>query len=119
MKVKTLALALFVAGLTASLALAGGPPPGKGHGNGGAPDPAAGTTAAASVDAKVTMCHKTGSKKNPWVKITVSRSSVKAHTRKGDSMPDATGACAAAAAATTTTATTATTAGTTTGTTTG
>lgn len=33
---------------------------------------------------KVTMCHRTGSKRKPWVKITVAASAQKAHARHGD-----------------------------------
>jgi hypothetical protein len=35
---------------------------------------------------KVTICHKTGSKKNPFRTIRVSRNAVKAHLRHGDSI---------------------------------
>jgi hypothetical protein len=35
---------------------------------------------------KVTICHKTGSKKNPFVTIRVSRNALKAHMRHGDAM---------------------------------
>lgn len=35
---------------------------------------------------KVTICHKTGSKKNPFVTIRVSGNAVKAHLRHGDAM---------------------------------
>jgi hypothetical protein len=33
---------------------------------------------------KVTICHRTGSKKNPFVTITVSQNAVRAHMRHGD-----------------------------------
>ena len=36
---------------------------------------------------KVTMCHRTHSKKHPWVLITVSDSAVKAHLKHHDVMP--------------------------------
>ena len=51
-------------------------------------------TSAATVQypEKVTICHKTGSKKNPFVTIRVSRNAVKAHLRHGDSV----GSCSTA-----------------------
>lgn len=33
---------------------------------------------------KVTLCHRTGSKKNPWRTIRVSQNAVKAHLKHGD-----------------------------------
>ncbi len=38
---------------------------------------------------KVTICHHTHSKKNPWVTITVSQKAVNAHLKHGDTL----GAC--------------------------
>jgi hypothetical protein len=53
---------------------------------------------------KVTICHRTHSKKHPWHTISVGAPAVKAHLRHGDKL----GACppAVAATSTTTTATT-------------
>jgi hypothetical protein len=36
---------------------------------------------------RVQLCHRTHSKKHPWVRITVSNRAVKAHLRHGDSFP--------------------------------
>jgi hypothetical protein len=49
----------------------------------------AGPAATAQYEKKVTICHRTGSKKNPFVTIRVSRNAVKAHLRHGDKL----GAC--------------------------
>jgi hypothetical protein len=38
---------------------------------------------------KVTVCHRTHSKKHPWVKIRISTHAVKAHLRHGDFVVDA------------------------------
>jgi ABC-type sugar transport system substrate-binding protein len=46
-------------------------------------------SAAAQYEAKETICHKTGSKKNPEVTITVSGNAVEAHLAHGDEL----GAC--------------------------
>jgi hypothetical protein len=50
----------------------------------------AGAPASASVyKEKVTICHRTGSKKNPFVTIRVSKNALKAHLKHGDTL----GAC--------------------------
>ena len=95
MKLKAITLALFVAGIASSYALAdnGG---GKGHGKKAA---AAATTTAATTtsgssngkakgkakqaEKKVTICHKAG-KSGKFVKISVAKQAVKAHKRHGD-----------------------------------
>jgi hypothetical protein len=44
------------------------------------------TAAADQYGKKVTMCHKTGSKKHPFQTIVVSQSAVKAHLKHGDTL---------------------------------
>jgi hypothetical protein len=85
MKINMMALVLFVAGLSASLAFAGSP---AGKGNGGDASISTGTRAPGQ---RVTLCHLTGSKSHPYVKVTVSRSAVTAHLRRGDVTRDAAG----------------------------
>jgi hypothetical protein len=112
-KLKVIALALFIAGAGASYAVAGGSHPDKGK-----PTTAASTTSSTSstetettkgkgsaTDKKVTLCHKAG-KSGKWVKITVSKSSVKAHEKQGDKAPDASGKCPAPSTPAVTTTTT-------------
>ena len=52
-----------------------------------------GPAAAQQYPKKVTICHRTHSKKHPWVKIRVSRNALKAHFRHGDFVVDATHPC--------------------------
>src|SRR6187200_2523018 len=42
---------------------------------------------------KVTVCHRTHSKKHPWVKIRISTHALKAHLRHGDFVVDADHPC--------------------------
>jgi hypothetical protein len=42
---------------------------------------------------KVTVCHRTHSKKHPWVKIRISRHALKAHLRHSDFVVDASHPC--------------------------
>ncbi len=51
---------------------------------GAAVSPAGTPGASEQYGKKVTLCHKTGSKKNPYRTIRVSRNAVKAHLRHGD-----------------------------------
>lgn len=46
----------------------------------------------AQYEKKVTICHRTGSKKNPFRTIRVSRNAVKAHLRHGDALGSCNGA---------------------------
>jgi hypothetical protein len=112
MKSKALFLALFVAGLATSIAIAS-PPPGKGHGNGngkGAASPSS-TTASTTLPStgKVVLCHRTG-KATKWVRISVSVHAAAKRIAKGDVwLQDTSGTCGAAASGGTTTGTTTTT----------
>jgi hypothetical protein len=47
-----------------------------------------GPAAASQYPKKVTVCHRTHSKKHPWVKIRISRNAVPAHLRHGDFVVD-------------------------------
>jgi len=53
------------------------------------------TTTTTVPSKKVTICHRTGSKKKPYRKITVSKNALKAHLRHGDILAGA-GACPSA-----------------------
>jgi hypothetical protein len=48
---------------------------------------------------KVTVCHRTHSKKHPWVKIRISTHALRAHLRHGDFVVDGTHPCPPANAA--------------------
>src|SRR5207253_210921 len=62
---------------------------------------------AAQYQYKVTVCHYTHSKKHPWVIISISKSALPAHQRKGDVVvPTGTTTCPAKVVTTTTTTTT-------------
>src|SRR5436190_5775201 len=52
-----------------------------------------GPAAASQYPKKVTVCHRTHSKKHPWVKIRISRHAVRAHLRHGDFVVDETHPC--------------------------
>ncbi len=53
---------------------------------GAAVSPASAPASASQYERKVTICHRTGSKKNPFRTIRVSRNAVKAHLRHGDAL---------------------------------
>jgi len=116
MKKHAFLAALFVAGLAASFAVAapGKDHPGKGSTSGTTSTATTSTgTTSATEEKKVSLCHRTGSKKKPWVKIRVSKNAVKAHMRHGDiavgpsgDCPKAPGAGGTTTGATGTTATT-------------
>jgi hypothetical protein len=58
-----------------------------------------GPAAAGQYPKKVTVCHRTHSKKHPWVKIRISRHAVRAHVRHGDFVVDDTHPCPPTSAA--------------------
>ena len=116
MKLKAITLALFVAGIAASYALADN---GGGKGNGKKPTAATTTAATTTVaehgkgkangkakqaEKKVTICHKAGNS-GKFVKISVSKHAVQAHRKHGDVDP-VDGKCASAPPTTTSTTTT-------------
>ena len=69
-----------VAGIVAAFAVAG-------LGSvGAAVSPASAPASASQYEKKVTICHRTGSKKNPFRTIRVSRNAVPAHLRHGDAL---------------------------------
>jgi hypothetical protein len=113
MKLKAITLALFVAGIASSYALAD-------NGGKGKKDAAAATTTSAATttttsskgkgkakqaDRKVTICHKAGNS-GKFVKISVSKNALKAHKKHGDVDP-VDGKCPTAPATTTAATTTA------------
>jgi hypothetical protein len=115
MKLKTLLVAVFVAGLVVSFAIAA-PPPGKGKGHskgkgrnaGAASTSSTGDTTTSASGKKTLICHRTHSKKKPWHLIWVSNHAVNAHLRHGDVLPT-NGQCPSSVGTTTTTTTSSTT----------
>src|SRR3954447_10108708 len=112
MKLKAITLALFVAGIASSYALAD-----NGGGKGKGKEAAAATTTAATTtsqskgkghakqaEKKVAICHKAG-KSGKFVKLSVAKQALKAHKKHGDVDP-VDGKCASQAPPTTTTTTT-------------
>jgi hypothetical protein len=84
-----LLLAVLVAGVASSYALAKGKP--------GSSTTSTGTTTTShgKKQTKLVVCHKAG-KSGRWVKITVAtKAAEKAHLKRGDVLPDASGACPA------------------------
>jgi hypothetical protein len=65
------------------------------HGQGPKPKPKQkpATPSSHATAGKITICHRTGSEKNPWVQITVSANAWKAHQKHGDLKPVPAGGC--------------------------
>jgi hypothetical protein len=91
MKTFSLLICVLVAGGAASFAVAS-PSPGKGR--------PAETTAQTTTTGhggghagKVVLCHRTHSRKHPYVKVLVGGNAVRAHLRRGDVEPAADGSC--------------------------
>jgi hypothetical protein len=109
MKLKVLFLTLFVAGVVASMAVAK-PPPGHGKPNGrnadaGSTDAAStstSTTATLPSSGKVVLCHRTGSKNHPWVRVSVNVHAARQRMAKGDKPAAADGSCGSTTVTTTT-----------------
>ena len=117
MKVKAALVALFVAGLVASVALAGpapgkGKPPGKGHESTSASSSTTTTgptTTTMASGKKVQVCHRSRGKKKPRYRlITISKKALPAHLQHGDVLP-VNGQCPGSTSTTTTTVPTSTT----------
>ena len=79
MKLKAFAVALALAGVGTSVAIANGAPR-------GAP--------AGASDATIRVCHRTGSATAAFRSASVARSSLEEHMRHGDRLPRAGGDCA-------------------------
>ncbi len=85
--VMLLAVAMLALGSSSAMAnRGGGDDDGGGNGGGGGGGDGRGRD-------KVTICHRTHSERNPWVKITISERALDAHERHGDTFPDADGDC--------------------------
>ncbi len=104
MKVKGAVVALFLAGVWASFALAGRPPDaGHGRASSGSAATAAATiiitttvtvtTTTAAAPRLIVLCHETGSVAHPWVKIKVPVNAAWPHVSHGDVLPTARGGC--------------------------
>jgi hypothetical protein len=99
LKFKGAAIALFLAAVWASFALAGRPPD-AGHGKGSSADTSTTTitttttvTVTVSTPRFVVLCHRTRSAAHPWVKIKVPTNAVFTHVTHGDALLAARGTC--------------------------
>ena len=97
-------MALFLAGVLTSLALATKPPGvGNGHGASGTTTDSTTaietttvtvtTTTAAATPKLLVLCHRTGSKKHPYVKVSVPTNAVWTRVKHGDLLPGPSGTC--------------------------
>jgi hypothetical protein len=98
LKLKAIVItAVFALGVVTSVAVAKGPPPGKGNGKhetATSSTGSTGTTTAADKHAqkKMWICHRTGSGK--YVKLRINRKAWPAHKRHGDASFEGAGSCA-------------------------
>jgi hypothetical protein len=109
-KVTGTAIALFLAGVLTSLALAG-KPPGVGNGHDASGSTTGSTTAIETTTVTVTtttaaapakllvLCHPTGSRKHPYVKVSVPANAVWTRVKHGDLLPGPSGSCPTSASA--------------------
>jgi hypothetical protein len=101
-KLKALVITiLFLTGVAASVAVAKGPPPGKGPNKTSSVSTGATTTTDKHAAKKMWICHKTGSGK--WVKMRINKKAWPAHQRHGDTALTAPGTTTGSTASTGTT----------------
>ena len=96
-RIKASLIALLLAGVLTSFALAGRPE-GAGHGKGAHPDASVTTTVTVTTTTttsppSLVICHPTRSKAHPYVKVDVPADLVWTRVKHGDVVPSATGAC--------------------------
>jgi hypothetical protein len=89
LRASSLAVCLFAAGVLAAHAVAT-PPPGAGRPR---PVTTIAPPAGTAHGSRVFLCHRTGSRRHPYVTVVVAARAVSAHLRHGDVLPLADGSC--------------------------